>query len=274
MCIIAPPVAGEGAGKPAPHISHRFSSIPPAGLIFKEKARMTDQPDDPILSGYEARIAALEALKAAYLQAKALGAIGPTGEGVSAVSLGGTLAPARLPKGAFLGKSVPDAIILYLESERENKTIQQIASALAQNGVKSSGTLSGVVTSALHRLKRLSPPKVLQFNDGWGLPDWLPPHLAARIGNGEAAPKKRTPAKRRAGKQRGTAAANSDRNTDGGPLARLKAAFSEDPGGVFTKQEIAARVPTEKPQTLGLLLARLCHEKFLRVSDGGYRLNV
>jgi hypothetical protein len=78
-----------------------------------------------------------------------------------------------LPAGAFLGKSLPDAIKLYLEAMRQRKTAKEIATALREGGVVStSDNFESVVQAALQRLKSMG--HLLKFADGWGLPEWSP----------------------------------------------------------------------------------------------------
>ena len=109
------------------------------------------------ISVVEAKIAALQAVLASLKSAVALGAFGAAGEGLDLSSAGqagnGELGqPIDLPDGAFLGKSVPACVKLYLSAARKKKTIKEIASALRDGGVESTaGNFESVVTTALGR---------------------------------------------------------------------------------------------------------------------------
>ena len=97
--------------------------------------------------------------------------------------------PIDLPEGAFLGKSVPACIKLYLSAARKKKTIKEIALALKEGGVEStSDSFENVVTGAINRLKISG--EVLRFKDGWGLPEWYPAHIRSAAPTGKRRQKK------------------------------------------------------------------------------------
>ncbi len=111
-------------------------------------------------------------------------------------------APLDLPEGAFLGKSIPQCIKLYLSAARKKKTVKEITTALIEGGVEStSSKFENTVTSSLNRLKLAG--EVLRFRDGWGLPDWYPAHIRASTpATGKRPRKKRAKkAKRKAGNE-------------------------------------------------------------------------
>jgi hypothetical protein len=128
---------------------------------------------------------ALKALRDAYVKAKSLGAFGQPGN-VGNVSRtpfyggGSTDAPIELPTGAFLNMSIPEAIKLYLSAVKKKQTVREIANALKEGGMESTAAnWETTVTGALHRLKAAST--VLRFKDGWGLAEYYPESLRARI---------------------------------------------------------------------------------------------
>jgi hypothetical protein len=160
----------------------------------------SDKPEtDNFLAQLDARIAALQALRESYLRVLALGALGQPGEdtatsGALAISslsvLGG---PVELPTGAFLGKSIPAAVKLFLQAARRKQSVKDISTALREGGIEStSANFETTVTSALHRLK--ANGEVLRFKDGWALAEFYPEGLRSRI---EKSAAKRGTAKRK-----------------------------------------------------------------------------
>lgn len=153
------------------------------------------------ISDIEKKIAALQAILLSLRSASALGALGASVEGIdipSGASANGDMGqPIDLPEGAFLGKSVPACVKLYLSAAKRKKTIREIAAALREGGIEStSDNFDNVVTGALFRLRNAG--EVLRFKDGWGLPEWYPAHIRAAAPSG---PNKRSPKKK--GKRNG-----------------------------------------------------------------------
>lgn len=138
-----------------------------------------------LLSDIDAKIASLQTLRASVQAASASGALGQPIEGAelpSQVLTAGrsdTLGvPTDLPEGAFIGKSVPASIELYLSAAKKKKTNKEIAAALRDGGVESNASnFDNVVTGSLFKLKK--DGKVLRFKDGWGLSEWYPAHIRA-----------------------------------------------------------------------------------------------
>lgn len=144
----------------------------------------TDKVDyAAILADAEAKKAALEAYINSLRNALATGALGHPGD-ISIEPSTGSLtmvgAPIELPVGAFLNKSVPSAIKLYLSAIRKKQTTEQIANALKEGGIESTATnFLTVVAGSLHRLKVAK--EVLRFKDGWGFADHYPEHIRKGI---------------------------------------------------------------------------------------------
>lgn len=141
---------------------------------------MANENPNPILAYVEGRIAAWQAVLASFKAAMA-GESGQAIEGMELPSLGGVqnnTLPIDLPEGAFLGKSIPQCIKLYLSAARKKKTVKEITAALIEGGVEStSSKFDNTVTSSLNRLKIAG--EVLRFKDGWALPEWYPAHIRA-----------------------------------------------------------------------------------------------
>ncbi len=157
-----------------------------------------ENPDlmSAFIADIEKKIAALQAILVSLKSASALGALGAALDGFalpSGASINGdTGQPIDLPEGAFLGKSVPACVKLYLSAAKRKKTIKEISMALREGGIEStSDNFDNVVTGALFRLKNAG--EVIRFKDGWGLPEWYPAHIraAAPSGANKRSPKKK-----------------------------------------------------------------------------------
>lgn len=129
------------------------------------------------------QISALQGVLASVEQASAVGALRPV-EGIdvspqaSAAGRSDSFGvPMDLPQGAFLGKSVPACIELYLSAVKKKKTNKEIVDALRAGGVESNSKLENTVNGALFKLK--NDGVVLRFDDGWGLSSWYPAHIRA-----------------------------------------------------------------------------------------------
>jgi hypothetical protein len=158
----------------------------------------TEQPENTslvasLISQFEAQIATLQAAIASLRAVQAGGTIGSTASSqVSGAAIPASSAAAiDLPEGAFKNKSIPQCIELYLSTVgMKKKTNQEIADALKEGGVESTGDLGNSVTGALFKLKTLG--KILRFKDGWGLANNYPAHIrgAAPAGTPKRAKKK------------------------------------------------------------------------------------
>jgi hypothetical protein len=153
-----------------------------------------------ILADMEARRAALDTAIAGLRAAVAAGILGAFGElQTSPTALNATVAPAGLadlPRGAFLGKTAREAIRLYLSTIRRKQTNKEIAQALQEGGLESTGNFDKYITSALFRLKE--DGELLRFDDGWGLSEWYNEAFRTKLGvSNTKKPAKRGKAKRK-----------------------------------------------------------------------------
>jgi hypothetical protein len=155
----------------------------------------TENPNASMIAYIEAKIAAWQGVLASLKTALALDP-GQAGEGLDLSSIstsqnGDLGQPIDLPEGAFLGKSVPACIKLYLSAAKKKKTIKEIAVALREGGVEStSDSFESVVTGAINRLKGAG--EVLRFKDGWGLAEWYPANMRGVNPAGQSKRKKKT----------------------------------------------------------------------------------
>jgi len=154
--------------------------------VLLEGGSMADEKMDftaEFTNQVKAQISALQAVLASVEQASAVGALRPI-EGLDLPShalAGGRSdgfgVPTDLPQGAFIGKSVPACIELYLSAVKKKKTNKEIVDALREGGVESNSKLDNTVNGALFKLK--NDGIVLRFKDGWGLSSWYPAHIRA-----------------------------------------------------------------------------------------------
>lgn len=162
-------------------------------MASEKTAKVPEQ--DAFLAMVDAKIAALQTLRASYVAAASVGAMAQAGDIASLAAAGGTAglggAPLELPRGALLSKSLPAAIKLYLSSVKRKQTIKEIAQALKDGGVETTAAnFENPVTSAINRLKATG--EVLRFNDGWALAEFYPESLRNRISKDkEAKPTKK-----------------------------------------------------------------------------------
>ena len=205
---------------------------------------MANENPNPLFAYVEARIAAWQAVLASLKSALALDPGGQTFEGIDlssvAASQNGEVGqPIDLPEGAFLGKSVPACVKLYLSAAKRKKAVKEIAAALRDGGVEStSDNFDNVVTGALFRLKNAG--EVLRFKDGWGLPEWYPAHIRA------AAPsitKRTTKKKAKKNGRKSTAAKKIEPTLAKGKVSdRIVELLRTKPEREYTLAEIAEHV--------------------------------
>lgn len=220
-----------------------------------------------IIADLESKRAALDSLIGSFRAALSLGALGTLVDvdvaglvGSQPYSGGAAGSPVELPRGAFLGKSLPAAIKLYLSAVKRKQTIREIATALRDGGVEStSDNFENIVTGALNRMKIAGD--VLRFKDGWGLAEFYPEGLRNRITQ-DAKPKARRPTKAKAKRApRGPKQA--------GPTidSRIMDVLGSGP---MTPHALTGRLEA-KSNVIGLALGRLSHKhKVEKLADGRY----
>ena len=233
----------------------------------------------------DAKIAALQKLRASFIDAASLGAMadaadmaagvlsaGITG-GFSPMGNGLGVGPMDLPTGVLLGKSLPAAIKLYLGAIKKKQTASEIAAALKEGGVESTAAnFLNNVTSSLHRLKIAGD--VLQFKDGWALAEFYPESLRNRIAK-DAEPKKRAKGRKVAKK---TAAKKAEakaqkRKEPGQPgLEQRVSNYLQTRGSEYTSvPELATQLNVAAP-VLNLTLGKMAKAAKIEKNDGRVRL--
>jgi hypothetical protein len=229
-----------------------------------------------ILADMEAKYAALGNAIASLRAALATGALG-VGEISTGPSSAGITqppgAPVSLPRGAFLGKSVTEAIKLYLSAIRKKQTNKEIAQALKDGGLESTGNFDSYVTGGLFRLK--NEGTLLRFDDGWGLAEWYPESFRTRVvekaGNGEKRRgKKKAARKNKAAEGKATPKAVSAAPVEG-LEHRIEKMLRAEPARVFSPQEIAKALDA-KIGVVILSLGRMAGKQKASKSEHGYEM--
>jgi hypothetical protein len=231
-----------------------------------------------MLSDMKAKRSALDVSIAGLEAAIASGALGQSNEvspGASGTSHTTTGASVELPVGAFMNKSVPAAIKLYLAAVKKKQTNTEIARALQEGGIESTAdNFSTNVTTALNRLK--AADEVLRFKDGWGLAEHYNESLRARLSQNQKPvrkAKKKVPRKIKAKGGTETVAATKPIPSAKGPK-RPQAAIEEYVGSLegqrITTAQVAAALNMRK-QTVALILAKIAHAGAIdRNQDGSF----
>jgi len=227
-----------------------------------------------IVADLEAKKAALEVMITSARSAMAVGALGKTGDVPPAAGRSPLVPPAafgppvELPAGAFHGKSLGPAIKLYLAAIKKKQTIREISTALREGGVEStSENFESVVTGALNRLK--GSHEVLRFKDGWGLAEFYPESLRARIGGIDKQPKKKRGARAKGKPARARIKlVESAEPQRIGPQKAIEDYVASQLGKCVTAAQVAGALQM-RTQTVALILGKLAHTGHLGKNDDG-----
>jgi hypothetical protein len=183
--------------------------------------------------------------------------------------------PTELPRGAFLGKSLPAAIKLYFSAMKKKQTIREIATALREGGVAStSDNFEGVITGCLNRMK--SNGEILRFNDGWALAEFYPENLRNRLSHGSA---KKTANKNAKNPKKPNKSGKSTRQpgekspTIDGLEQKIEAYARTRQGELIGFRDVLSAIPGASTQAASLTLGRIAKKKgWERSEDGKYRV--
>lgn len=234
---------------------------------------------------YAAMIADLQAKRAAIDSAitsliLASGAVMPIADGTASVSYSSITntdrQPTELPRGAFLGKSLPAAVKLYLSAVMKKQTIKEIATALREGGVEStSDNFENVITGCVNRMK--ANGELLRFKDGWALAEFYPEHLRRNL-SPEGAAKRKTAVKKtkKPKKTVKSAVYPSDKpQAVEGLGGRIAAYFQNHQGTWLTHKEVADAFPGTTPAVIALMLGQLAKKHgWEKSGDGKYRVGI
>jgi hypothetical protein len=261
---------------------------------------------DPFLALIDARLAALQQLRASYLAAKAAGAIGQGGEALPSIPAARPLpaealpseppgdsadlaeplaagppsspdepvavAPARPPMddGRKRGRGIGDAVRQCLASATAPQSVRDIARALRLQGVVSkAASMEATIASALHRLKQQGA--TIRTRRGW-LPGG--PDAAARAAAFDAAPDRapRIVGRRPPRPRRAVAETPADRQ-EGGLAWRIESLLKSHGQPVAARYVASA---TGAPvNVVGLALGRMVKQQRVeKQSDGRFAVVV
>ncbi len=233
------------------------------------------QPTDyaAILADMEAKYTALGNAIASLRVAVAAGALGVLGEisGAPPVGVQPLSGSISLPRGAFLGKTVTEAIKLYLSALRKKQTNKEIAQALKDGGLESTGNFDNLVTSGLFRLKQ--DGTVLRFDDGWGLAEWYPESFRNRVAQEKPKNSEKKGSKKPARKAKAPEAKTSSKVPKakaGGLEQQIEAILRSEPSRVFLSRGIAETLGVNSG-AVSLSLGRMATKRKAEKRQNGYR---
>lgn len=226
-----------------------------------------------MLADMEAKKAVLEQAITSLRAAIAAGALGVSGDLPAGLNIIAPLMGAGsgdIPQGAFLGKSIPESITLYLAAVRKRCPTNEIVQGLKKGGIVStSKTFDIVVGNTLRRLK--SDGKLLVFDDGWGLPEWVHEGLRSRVEQkNKAQGKKRGPKNKKANK--GVPEKQSAKESKATrPKALMENYFSTHSGAEVSAKELASTLGLGTP-TVILILSQMARKGWLeKAANGKFR---
>lgn len=240
--------------------------------------------DAGVLAVWKAKYAALGRLIEVYEEAERVGALGGVfdpADPTTASPIGATpKAPMDLPVGVFRGKSLKEAIPIYLGAGRRKQTNKEIALGLQAGGFPTTAeNFEATVATALYRLK--NDGTILRFSDGWDLAASYPDSLRGRLEKDDKPRRKRrntTANGRRRASAKQKSAATKKKSTptmeksSGENADRQIASFlGAHNGQYFTPRQIAEGVGATYERSFTIAFARLSHAgKVTRREDGQY----
>jgi hypothetical protein len=227
-----------------------------------------------ILAVLEAKHAALGSTIEHFRAALKLGALGSgdnTVAGPSQQRSGfGADRSIELPNGALVGKTIPDAIRIFLSAARRKQTTEQIVEALREGGVESTAkNFKKSVNTTLNRLTAFR--ELLKFKDGWALAEFYPESLRAKIeAAADARPKKR-PKKAKAAKKP-LLALPPVAPSETSKAERIVRFLKAHEGQAYSAAAIASAIG-QSPVGFGIVLMHLANGgQIVKTDDGLYRL--
>lgn len=221
------------------------------------------------LADMEAKYAALGNAIASVRAALNIGALGGLGTSpeLATQPTSASATGAALPRGAFLGKSIAEAIKIYLNAVRTRKNNKDIAQALKDGGAVSTGKFDNRINGALFQLKKIG--EVLRFEDGWGLAEWYPESFRTRVAEKTA---RATSGKRKSNKK-STQKAKPTKDLQTKPPGlqqRIETLLRSQPTRVFPAQEIAQSLNVNLG-AVNLTLGKMTSKGKIGKWQGGYQ---
>lgn len=266
---------GWGRRNP-PHTTFADFVYTMLGVVWKGENEMGGDQFDytAIIADLEAKKNLLETAIASLRAALAGGSMGSSDAASFAIPAGSQ--GSEVPDGAFLGKSIPAAMKLYLNIVAKKQTTREIAEGIKKGGLESTSKFfEKIVYATLDRLRKSG--EIVKIGDSWGLPGWYPAHIRAGLSQ-PGKPKPRPTSKKRPSVKARIKAAKKVRAqaesgqpkllTDGGPQAAVERFFAGHPGKEFSSKELADTL-SMKVQTVGLIASKLAHSGLLEKTVAG-----
>jgi hypothetical protein len=212
-----------------------------------------------ILANMEAKRGALDAAIASLRAAIASGALGAVSAGdlvgIPGAAVGITQG-GEIPNGAFLGKSVSEAIKLYLSIVKKKQKTRQIVEALKRGGIESkSDKFNNIVYNSLDRMRSVTG-EIAKIGKEWGLKEWYHPGIAAPV-QARRNQKKST--------RRGTPQHASTLPS------KIEALVGAAPEKTYTPSQIASALGVSAPSINVRLKRMLDRGRIVKVGPGQYR---
>jgi hypothetical protein len=227
-----------------------------------------------MLADLYAKRAGIDAAIAGIMAASGGNVSVPEGAAFAAMGsvTGGDRQATELPRGAFLGKSLPAAVKLYLSAVMKKQTIKEIATALHDGGMETnSDNFENVITGCLNRMKNNG--EILRFKDGWALAEFYPEHLRRSLATGTAAKSKNVKKTKKARKVAKPATKPQPAAPRETLEKRIEAFAWKNMGGIVNFKQIVEVFPGTKPAIASMNLAKIA-KKFgwNKTVDGGYHV--
>jgi len=224
-----------------------------------------------VLADLESRRAALDAA-ITHLRMFLAGQGGNVSGGGTQASGGVPIPTGEVPAGAFLGKSIPDAVKLYLQIMKRKATTREIAEALRRGGMEStSANFQGIVHAVINRYWKSGGDIIKLDKSTWGLAAWYPAGVRATAQEKHPGGKKRGRPKSKVSRAPKQPEAPATGPSKPGLEQRIETLLVSDKGKSFTLAEIAAALGI-KTHGLALALGRMeKKDKATKTTAGGYR---
>lgn len=241
-----------------------------------------------VIALLESKRAALDSAINALRAVVATGAMGAAPEGATVdftMPFSASGSSGGIPDGAFHGKSLPEAIRLYLELMRKRQTAREIAEGLKKGGTETTSKyFLKMIYATLDRLKKSG--HIVKIEGSWGLPTWYPALMRAGVGeNGQKPRRKGRPRKIlvevKATKSLPSASEEVKRSvrpkkpkrlkSEPGPSESIKLFLRVNPG-LHDVEEIRSAAKIENANVATMLLGQLIKKgEVEKTTEGKYR---
>jgi hypothetical protein len=218
------------------------------------------------------------------------------GESAGHGSGSSVLSPGDVPAGAFHGKSIPEAAILFLRLMKQKQKTADIAAALKKGGIFSKAKpekFNGQVHSIMDRATLKENAELVKMEGAyWALREWFPANVRASMASSGPQPKarrskpsakKHVAPMRPAGKSAPKTAKPSSqsiaaRSVPAKPSrvpekesteGRILSTMYKNPGKEWTPAEVAEIAAIPRVQTVHFLLGKMAYRNLVSKTDNG-----